>query len=174
MSFALRKDFHMENWIEIIAVIAGVIGVAGSILPGLPGLPLSWIGILILYVWGSGVNSAGEPLSMTALIVWAVVVVAVTIMDYVVPPLITKKMGGSKYAEKGSLYGMIFGIIFTPVGMILGAFLGALLAELFVAKKREGEAVKAAFGTFLGFILGTGIKTIVSICILWQIIVYFN
>ena len=129
----------MENWIEIIAVVAGVIGVAGSILPGLPGLPLSWIGILILYIWGSGVNSAGEPLSLTALIVWAVVVVAVTIMDYVVPPLITKKMGGSKYAEKGSLYGMIFGIIFTPVGMILGAFLGALLAELFVAKKREGE-----------------------------------
>ena len=164
----------MENWIEIIVVIAGVIGVAGSILPGLPGLPLSWIGILILYIWGSGVNSASEPLSLTALIVWAVVVVAVTIMDYVVPPLITKKMGGSKYAEKGSLYGMIFGIIFTPVGMILGAFLGALLAELFVAKKREGEAVKAAFGTFLGFILGTGIKTIVSVCILWQIIVYFN
>ena len=164
----------METLIIILAISAGIIGVAGSILPGLPGLPLSWVGILILYIWGSGANSAGEPLSLTAVVVWAVVVVAVTILDYIVPPLITKKMGGSKYAEKGSLYGMIFGIIFTPVGMILGAFLGALLAELFVAKKREGEAVKAAFGTFLGFMLGTGIKTVVSVCILWQILIYLT
>ena len=164
----------MENWIEIIAVIAGLAGLAGSILPGLPGPPLGWLGILILYIWGSGTNSAGEPLSLAAVVVWAVLVVIVTVLDYIVPPLVTKKMGGSKYAEKGSLYGMIFGIIFTPVGMILGSFLGALMAELFVAKKSEGQALKAALGTFLGFILGTGIKAIVSVCILWQIFIYFN
>ena len=162
----------MENWIEIIAVIAGVIGVAGSILPGLPGLPLSWIGILILYIWGSGVNSAGEPLSMTALIVWAVVVVAVTIMDYVVPPLITKKMGGSKYAERGALVGLLAGIILTPVGMILGSFLGAFLFELYYARKGAAQALKAAIGSFLGFITGTGLKTIVSVLILWKIFAF--
>ena len=113
-------------------------------------------------------------MSLTALIVWALVVIAVTVMDYIVPPLLAKRMGGSKYAEKGSLYGMIFGIIFTPVGMILGAFLGALLAELFVAKKKIEDALKAAVGSFVGFILGTGIKTICAVLILWQIIVYFN
>lgn len=162
------------DWISIIAVIAGAIGIAGSILPGLPGPPISWVGLLILYIWGSGVNGAGEPLSLTALIVWALVVIAVTVVDYIVPPILTKKMGGSKYAEKGSLYGMIFGIIFTPVGMILGAFLGALLAELFVAKKKTEDALKAAVGSFVGFILGTGIKIISAVLILWQIIVYFN
>lgn len=162
------------DWISIIAVIAGAIGIAGSILPGLPGPPISWVGLLILYIWGTGLNGAGEPLSLTALIVWALVVIAVTVMDYIVPPLLAKRMGGSKYAEKGSLYGMIFGIIFTPVGMILGAFLGALLAELFVAKKKIEDALKAAVGSFVGFILGTGIKTICAVLILWQIIVYFN
>ena len=164
----------MELTITIIAVVAGIIGIAGSILPGLPGLPVSWIGLLTLYIWGNGTNGSGEPLSMTLLVVWAVIVLAVTVLDYIVPPIITKKMGGSKYAEKGSLYGMIFGIIFTPVGMILGAFLGALLAELFVAKKKSDEALKAAFGSFLGFILGTGIKTIAAVCIFWYIIVYIN
>lgn len=164
----------MDITISIIALLAGLIGVAGSILPGLPGLPVSWVGLLVLYIWGTGTNAAGEPLSLTALIIWGVLVLAATVLDYFLSPYLTKKMGGSKYAEKGALYGMIFGIIFTPVGMILGAFLGALMAELFVAKKREGEAVKAAFGTFLGFILGTGIKTIVSVCILWQILVYFS
>ena len=162
------------DWISIIAVIAGIIGVVGSILPGLPGPPIGWAGLLILYVWGNGVNGAGDPLSLTALVVWGLVVVAVTVVDYIVPPVLTKKMGGSKYAEKGSLYGMIFGIIFTPVGMIIGAFLGALLAELVVAKKTEGEALKAAVGSFLGFILGTGIKTIAAVLLLWQIIVYFS
>lgn len=154
--------------------MAGIIGIAGSILPGLPGPPVSWVGLLILYIWGNGVNGAGEPLSLAALIVWGVVVVAVTVIDYIVPPLLTKKMGGSRYAEKGSLYGMIFGIIFTPVGMILGSFLGALIAELAIAKKNLDEALNAAVGSFLGFILGTGIKTICAVLILWQIAVYFN
>ena len=164
----------MELTISIIAIVAGIIGILGSILPGLPGVPISWLGLLTLYIWGNGTNSSGDPLSLTLLIVWAIVVVAVTVLDYIVPPIITKKMGGSKYAEKGSIYGMIFGIIFTPIGMILGAFLGALLAELVVAKKKSEEAFKAAVGSFLGFILGTGIKTITAVCIFWYIIVYIN
>ena len=164
----------MELAIEIIAVVAGIIGIVGSILPGLPGVPISWLGMLALYIWGNGTNSAGDPLSLTLLIVWAVVVIAVTVLDYIVPPIITKKMGGSKYAEKGSIFGMLFGMIFTPIGMILGAFLGALLAELVVAKKKNDEALKAAIGSFLGFILGTGIKTIAAVCIFWYIIVYLN
>ena len=164
----------METTIAIIAVIAGIVGILGSILPGLPGVPISWTGLLALYIWGNGTNASGEPLSIAILIVWALVVALVTVVDYIVPPLIIKKMGGSKYAEKGSMYGMIFGIFFTPIGMVLGSFLGALLAELVVAKKNSDEAVKAAIGSFLGFILGTGIKTIVAVCIMWQIIVYMN
>lgn len=164
----------MDIWVSILAILAGLFGVAGSILPGLPGVPVSWVGLLVLYIWGHGTNCSGNPMSLALLICMGVVVVAVTVIDYVIPPLITKKMGGSKYAEKGSLYGMIFGIIFTPIGMILGAFLGALLAELVVAKKKMDEAIQVAVGSFLGFILGTGIKTITAIIILWQIIVYIR
>jgi uncharacterized protein YqgC (DUF456 family) len=162
------------DWISIIAVIAGAIGIAGSILPGLSGPPISWVGLLILYIWGTGLNGAGEPLSLTALIVWALVVIAVTVVDYIVPPLLAKRMGGSKYAERGALYGMLFGMICTPVGMILGSFLGALIAEVAYAKKNIGEAIRAAVGSFVGFILGTGIKTICAVLIMWQIIVYFG
>ncbi len=162
------------DWISILALVAGIVGIVGSIVPGLPGPPISWVGLLLLYIWGSGVDGAGDPMSMTALVVWGIVMVVVTVVDYIVPPMLTKQMGGSKYAEKGSLYGMIFGIVFTPVGMILGAFLGALLAELVVAGKKADEAFKVAVGSFLGFILGTGIKTISAVLILWQIIVYFK
>ena len=162
----------MENWIEIIAVIAGVIGVAGSILPGLPGTPISWVGMLILYIWGTGANAAGEPMALTTLIVWGVVVLVVSVIDYVVPMYFTKLTGGSKYAERGAMIGLVAGIILTPVGMILGSFLGAFLAEIYWGKKTGEEALKAAVGSFLGFITGTGIKTIAACLILWQIIVY--
>ena len=162
----------METLIIILAIAAGIIGIAGSILPGLPGTPFSWVGMLILYIWGSGVNSAGEPMSLATLIIWGVVVVIVSVIDYIVPMYLTKATGGSKYAERGAMIGLVAGIIFTPIGMILGSFLGAFIAEMMWAKKDSASSLKAAFGSFLGFMLGTGIKTIAACLIMWQIIVY--
>ena len=69
----------METAIIILAILAGVIGLAGSILPGLPGTPVSWVGMLLLYIWGTGTNGAGDPMSLTTLIVWGVVVVIVSV-----------------------------------------------------------------------------------------------
>lgn len=162
----------METLIIVLAILAGVLGIAGSILPGLPGTPISWVGMLLLYVWGSGVNAAGNPMSLQTLIIWGVVVLIVSVVDYVVPMYFTKLTGGSKYAERGALIGLVAGIILTPIGMIAGSFLGAFIAEIQWGKKTSSEALLAALGSFLGFILGTGIKTIASVLILWQIIVY--
>ena len=162
----------METLIIISAIVAGIIGIAGSILPGLPGAPFSWAGLLVLYLWGNGTNAAGDPMSLNTLIVWGVVVVVVSVIDYFVPMYFTKITGGSRYAEKGALIGLVAGIILTPIGMIAGSFLGAFLAELLWAKKDPTDSLKAAFGSFLGFMLGTGIKTIAACLIMWQIIVY--
>ena len=162
----------METLIIILAIVAGIIGIAGSILPGLPGTPISWVGMLILYLWGNGTNSAGDPMSTKTLLIWGLVVVVVSIIDYIVPMYFTKMTGGSKYAERGALIGLIAGIILTPIGMIAGSFLGAFLAEIFYAKKDPVESLKAALGSFIGFIAGTGIKTIAAVLIMWQIIVY--
>ena len=162
----------METLIIVLAILAGVLGIAGSILPGLSGTPISCVGMLLLYVWGSGVNAAGNPMSLQTLIIWGVVVLIVSVVDYVVPMYFTKLTGGSKYAERGALIGLVAGIILTPIGMIAGSFLGAFIAEVQWGKKTSSEALLAALGSFLGFILGTGIKTIASVLILWQIIVY--
>ena len=162
----------MDTLVIILAILAGIIGIAGSILPGLPGPPLSWVGLLILYIWGNGTNVAGEPMSTTTLLIWGVVTVAVTVVDYLVPMYFTKITGGSKYAERGALIGLVAGIILTPIGMIAGSFLGAFLAEILYAKKDPTASLKAAIGSFIGFIAGTGIKTIASVLIMWQIVVY--
>ena len=162
----------METLVIVLAVLAGLIGIAGSILPGLPGTPVSWVGMLILYIWGSGTNAAGEPMSTSTLLIWGAVVVIVSLIDYVVPMYFTKVTGGSKYAEWGALIGLVAGIILTPIGMIAGSFLGAFLAEILYAKKDPTSSLKAAIGSFIGFIAGTGIKTIASVLIMWQIINY--
>lgn len=156
----------MEIVIIILAILAGIIGIAGSILPGLPGAPFSWIGLLLLFIWGP------ESMPVSTLVIWGAVVIAVSVIDYLVPMWLTKATGGSRYAERGAMAGLVIGIILTPVGMILGSFLGAFLAELYWGKKSAGDALKAAFGSFLGFITGTGLKTIVAVLIMWRIIVF--
>ena len=156
----------METVIIILAILAGVVGIAGSIIPGLPGPPISWVGILLLFLWGP------EEVPTKTLIIWGVVMVAVSIIDYLVPMYFTKMTGGSRFAERGAMVGLLLGIIFTPIGMILGSFLGAFLSEVYWGKKSAGAALKAAFGSFLGFITGTGLKTIVSVMILWRIFVF--
>ena len=156
----------METVIVILAILAGVIGITGSILPGLPGTPISWVGLLLLYIWGP------EEMQMKTLVIWGIVTIVVSVVDYVVPMYFTKMTGGSRYAERGAMAGLIIGIIFTPIGMILGSFLGAFLSELYWGKKSGGEALKAAVGSFLGFITGTGLKTIVSCIIMWKIIIF--
>ncbi len=161
----------METLIIILAILAGIVGIAGSILPGLPGTPVSWVGLLLLYIWGSGTD-AGDPMTMKTLIIWGIVVAVVSVIDYIVPMYFTKITGGSRYAERGALAGLVIGIFLTPVGMILGSFLGAFLAELYYNRKGVGQALKAAIGSFLGFMLGTGLKTIVAVLILWRIIVF--
>lgn len=156
----------METVIVILAIVAGVIGIAGSILPGLPGTPVSWVGLLLLYLWGP------EEMPLKTLVIWGVVVALVSVVDYVVPMYFTKMTGGSRFAERGAMVGLIMGIIFTPIGMILGSFLGAFLSEIYWGKKDPKDALKAAVGSFLGFITGTGLKTIVSVLILWRIFVF--
>lgn len=156
----------METIIVILAILAGILGIAGSILPGLPGTPVSWVGLLLLYLWGP------EDMPLKTLVIWGVVMVAVSVIDYVVPMYFTKLTGGSRHAERGALVGLLAGIILTPVGMILGSFLGAFLMELYYNDKGASQALKAAVGSFLGFITGTGLKTIVSVILMWKIIVF--
>ncbi len=162
----------MDTLIVILAIAAGIIGIAGSILPGLPGTPVSWAGLLILYIWGNGTAAAGDEMTMRTLIVWGVIVAIVSIIDYVIPMYFTKITGGSKYAERGAMVGLIAGIFLTPVGMILGSFLGAFLFELYYTRQGAAQALKAAVGSFFGFLMGTGLKTIVACIIMWKIFVF--
>ncbi len=164
----------MSTIIIILAVVAGIIGIAGSILPGLPGPPVSWAGLLILYIWGSGTNGAGEPISTSFLLIWLAITVVVCVIDYVVPAYFTRVTGGSKVAGRGAIVGLIVGMLVPPVGIILGTLAGAFLAEFIVSRKSGWQSTKSAVGALLGFLFGTGIKLIASGLMMYYIIVYLK
>ena len=143
----------------VIAIILAVVGIIGSIVPGLPGPPLSWIGLLLAFF---SHKLGGADMSLTFVLIWLVVTVIVSILDYTIPAKFTKLAGGSKAGSRGALIGMIIGIFLTPIGMIPCSLAGAFLAEMFQEDKSAGQAFKAALGTFAGFLVGTGMKLIVS------------
>ena len=162
----------METFIGILAIVLGIVGIIGSIAPGLPGPPLSWLGMLALYIWGGGTNGAGEPLSTQFLLVWLGIVIVVSVLDYFVPAYFTKLTGGSKYGSWGALAGLFIGLIFPPVGMILGSLIGAFAGDLLFAEKDAGTSLKSAFGAFLGFLFGTGLKLTCSAVMLFYLLIY--
>ena len=162
----------METFIAILAILLGIAGIVGSIVPALPGPPLSWLGLLFLYLWGGGTDGDGNPMTLTFLLIWLAVTVIVTILDYVVPAYFTKLTGGSKAGGWGSTIGLFVGLLFGPIGMIVCSLLGAFLGEFVFAKKSAGTSVVSALGAFLGFLFGTGIKLIASGIMLYKAVVF--
>lgn len=147
----------MNTLLIILAILLALIGIAGSIIPGLPGPPFSWAALLVLNFTTAADHNA------TYLIVTAAVAVVITLLDYVVPSLSTKRHGGSKAGVWGCNIGLVVSIIGLPfgptglIGVIFWPFIGALVGEL-LSGKQSREAVRAAWGAFLGFLTGTGLK----------------
>ena len=163
----------METFIAIVAIVLGLIGIIGSIVPGLPGPPFSWVGLLLLYLWGGGVDKAGDPMSARLLWILLAVTVIVQLLDYFVPGFFTKTTGGSKSGSRGAIVGLFIGMFFLPPwGILVGAMGGAFLAEVIFARKQPADAVAPAFGAFLGFLFGTGLKLIAAGVMLWYIFVF--
>lgn len=159
----------MSTALIVFAVILGIIGIIGSIVPGLPGPPISWAGLLLAF-FGRRMADGDNGITLTCLLIWLGITIAVTILDYVIPAQFTKLAGGSKAGSWGAMIGLLAGIIFTAIGMIAGCFLGALIGELVFGKKEAGASFKSALGAFAGVMAGTGIKLITTVTMMFYII----
>jgi len=102
------------------------------------------------------------------MLIWAGIVLVVSVLDYLIPVYGTKKFGGTKYGMWGCMIGLIAGIWLGPWGIITGPFLGALLGEL-LANNHTG-AFKAALGSFIGFLFSTLLKLIACVMMAWYFI----
>jgi uncharacterized protein YqgC (DUF456 family) len=148
-----NNEFIMEIFLLCIAFLCMLVGIIGCIVPGLPGTPVAYLGLLIAQA------TERVDFSWQTLLVWAVVTVIVSVLDYVVPAWGTKKFGGTKYGVWGSTLGVFVGLFFGAIGVIVGPLVGAVLGEL-IGGKEVAAALKAGWGSFVGLLCGTILKLI--------------
>ncbi|MDR2039227.1 MAG: DUF456 domain-containing protein [Bacteroidales bacterium] len=142
-------------FLDIVLVITGSLfiltGLVGCIVPAIPGPPLSYIGLLLLQA------TDFADFSTRFLVISAVIMIIVTVLDYFIPVWGTKKWGGSRAGMIGAMVGLVAGLFFPPAGIILGPFLGAVAGEL-ITGRETNDALKSGIGSFIGFLVGTGLK----------------
>ena len=149
----------MDLLLLFIGFIFMLAGILGSFLPVLPGPPLSWVGLLLLTL------TKAVPDDWWFLGITLAVAVIVFAMDYFIPVVGTRKFGGSKAGMIGTTLGLVVAIVFPILGIfgiIVWPFIGALVGEI-SNKADKKTALKAAFGSFVGFLTGTFLKFVVAV-----------
>ncbi len=155
-------------WLTI-GIIVLFVGIIGCVLPVIPGPTVAWASLLILQL------KKNPPFDSEFLVIMGVIMAAVTALDYIVPVIGTKKFGGSKTGVRGSMIGLIVAVIILPflgitlgpfglLGIIFGPFIGAYVGET-MSGKESNTALRAAFGSFIGFLAGTMMKLAYSIVV---------
>lgn len=145
----------MDTILIILGFFFAFAGILGCFLPVIPGPPLSFIALLLVHF------TKEADLSTNLLLTMAVLTIVVTVLDYVIPAWGTKKFGGTKYGTWGATIGLIIGFFLGPIGIIAGPFAGAVLGEM-LGGSSGSKALRAGLGSFFGFLLGVGLKLIVS------------
>ncbi len=154
----------MDATLTILAYTLAILGLVGAIVPGLPGAILSYAALVCAYF------CSYTDISITALVVWLIISIAVSLFDYFLPVYFTRRFGGSQSGVRGATIGMIAGFfVFPPIGFIICPILGAIIGELVHNQEDINKALKVGMGSFVAFVLGNGSKLITSIIILFVI-----
>jgi uncharacterized protein YqgC (DUF456 family) len=147
----------MDTVLIILGLCLMLLGIAGSFLPILPGPLTSWLGLLVLSFTKSVAVDSG------LLISTFVLALLIFLLDFVIPALGAKRYGGSRYGMIGTTLGLIVGLVSPiPLGIIIGPFVGALIGEI-LHQNDSKQALRAAYGSFMGFLSSTFIKMFVAI-----------
>src|SRR5690554_6243994 len=148
----------MEALVITLGIILLIIGFVSSVLPPLPGPPVAFLALLLIHFAPNEIS-----FQTSTLIIIGLLSVSVSILDNFVAIWGTHKFGGTKAGVRGSFIGLLLGVVLTPitggVSIILGPVAGAIAGEIIAGQNIE-IAIRSGFGSFVGFILGLGMKLI--------------
>ncbi|MGW1455025.1 DUF456 domain-containing protein [Salegentibacter mishustinae] len=140
-----------------VGAVLMILGILGSFLPVLPGVPLSWVGLLLLYL------APSVPINYWVLGIAFILAAIIYALQLVIPAMGTKKYGGSKAGMWGATIGLVIGIFVPiPLGIIIGAFAGAFIGEI-INKSDSKSALRAAYGSFIGLLASTFMELVVAV-----------
>ena len=157
----------MDILLLSIGAILMAVGILGSFLPVLPGVPVSWLGLLLIFLTPS------VPMDYWFLGITFFVAVLIYGLNWIIPAMGTKRFGGSRSGMIGATIGLVVGLIAPiPFGVIIGPFIGAFIGEI-INKSDRKSALKAAFGSFIGFLASSFMEFIVAfgflILFMWKV-----
>jgi uncharacterized protein len=152
----------MTTLVIIAVVFFLLIGLIGTIVPALPGAGLIFSGVA-LHAWYFGVSSIGWPV----IIVLGVTATLSLIVDYAASAYGASRFNASKYGIVGSVLGGLAGVLFLNLpGLVLGIFVGAAAGEFLFARKGAPEALRAGWGSIVGFLGGTVLKFVIGLAMI--------
>ena len=152
---------EMDVLLVVLGALAVLVGIAGCVLPFLPGPPIAWVGLLLLHF------SKYASFSNRMLVVTAAITIVLVLLDFFLPVLATKPYGGTKAGLRGATAGTIIGLFFGPAGILLGPFVGAFVGEVIARPREVRRALRAALGSFAGFLLTLGLKLVWCLLMAW-------
>ncbi|WP_088051109.1 DUF456 domain-containing protein [Virgibacillus dakarensis] len=152
-------------WIVIIALF--ILSFAGIIFPIIPSPLVIWVGFLLYHF----VIDASE-LTTTFWLAMAILTIVLIGSDIIANSYFVKKYGGSKWGERGAAIAVIIGsFVIPPFGIIVLPFIVVFVIEM-MQQRTANEAIRASFGSLIGFLGGAVAKVIIQlIMIVWFIIV---
>ena len=146
----------MDLLLMLIGALLMIVGILGSFLPVLPGVPVSWLGLLVLHL------APSIPMNYWLLGITLIIAILIYALNLVIPAMGTKRFGGSRSGMVGATIGLVIGLIAPiPLGVLIGPFIGAFIGEI-INKSNSRSALKAAFGSFIGFLASSFMEFVIA------------
>ena len=136
----------------IAAVLLMGVGILGTVIPMIPGLPMIFAG-----AWLAAFIDHYDKINVWVVVLLGVLMLFGLAVDWIAQTMGAKKAGATKLGIVGSLIGTFVGIFTGLWGLIFMPLLGAAIGE-FIDHQDMLRSGKVGFATWLGMIIGTGVK----------------
>ena len=156
----MTQSLEILWWtLTILLMLAGLVGAV------FPVIPDSLLILAGAYLQHFTIRSSSEVGWWTLGILTGLCILA-HVVDFAAGMMGAKKFGGSRWGALGGFIGAIVGLSFFPIGIFVGPVVGVLCAEVILARRALGPAVKSSWGTLLGTTAGLIGKVLIDVAMI--------
>lgn len=149
----------MEYISWTLVIFSFIIAFIGLVYPIIPSVLFIFIGFII-----HGLFHGFQELPWWFWVIEVLFTILLFGADTLANAFGVKRFGGSEAGIWGSTIGLLVGPFIIPfAGILIGPFIGAVIAELIFSNNTISQALKAGFGSLVGFLTSIITKGIVQV-----------